>query len=173
MSRLKNRIIARLLTRYPSLVPLLTGKNATAVEGVVLGETPWAVVNKAVEKSKVALVTTSGVHLKTDPPFDMEDADGDPTFRVIPSDASPSSLMITHDYYDHTDAERDLNIVFPAELLGELAASGEIGGLSPVNYSFMGHIAGAHVRTLYEKSAPAVAEGLRSAGVDLAIFTPG
>jgi len=43
----------------------------------------------------------------------MMDPAGDPTFSEIPAVASYEDLDITHDYYDHTDADRDINVVFP------------------------------------------------------------
>lgn len=57
----------------------------------------------------MALVTTTGVHLRTDRPFDLN---GDASFRVIPGRAAPHDLQITHQAYDRGDA-RDINLVFP------------------------------------------------------------
>ena len=51
----------------------------------------------------------------------MQDPDGDPTYREIERDTPVEALMITHDYYDHRDADRDINIVFPIQRLAELA----------------------------------------------------
>jgi D-proline reductase (dithiol) PrdB len=81
--------------------------------------------------------------------------------------------MITHDYYDHADADRDVNIVFPVERLRELAAAGEIGKLAERHYAFMGHITGPHVETLRRRTGPEVAALLKKAGVDVVLLTPG
>jgi D-proline reductase (dithiol) PrdB len=81
--------------------------------------------------------------------------------------------MITHDYYDHSDAERDINIVFPIERLWELEMEGIIGGVIRIHYGFMGHILGRHLNTLINKSVPEVARRLRSDKVDLVLLTPG
>ena len=61
-------------------------------------EVPWTPLAKPIEESRIVLITTGGVHLKSDTPFDMSDSNGDPSFRMIPSQAKPEELMITHDY---------------------------------------------------------------------------
>jgi D-proline reductase (dithiol) PrdB len=81
--------------------------------------------------------------------------------------------MITHDYYDHKDADRDINIVFPTDRLREFQNEKVIGELAETNYSFMGHIDGRHIPELINKSAVEVAQRLRSDQVDCVLFTPG
>lgn len=170
MGRLKNRIIAKLLTRFQGLFDrVIAGAPVTGVEGGV----PWTPVKKRLKDSTVALVTTAGVHLKGQPPFDMLDKQGDPTYRELPSGTPKEDYTITHDYYDHTDADRDLNIVFPIDRLREMRDAGLIGGLAGTNYGFMGHIDGAYMDILVKKTAPEVARKLRKEGVDVALLTPG
>lgn len=171
MGRLKNRIMATLITRFPRFFNI--EKYAEKVERVEVEGVAWTPLTKPIEKSVVALVTTAGVHLKGQKPFDMKDPDGDPSYRELPSDTPLDRYMITHDYYDHTDADRDLNIVFPIQRLAELVDKGILGGLAPVNYSFMGHIVGRHAETLIKRSAPEVAEKLKAGGVDIVLLTPG
>lgn len=169
MGRLKNRILAKILTRFPKLLQKVSDKvGRIEVEGV-----PWTPFTKELSQCRVALVTTAGVHLKGQTPFDMEDPDGDPTFRELPSDTPRDMYTITHDYYDHADADRDLNIVYPIDRLREMASSGFIGSLAPVNFGFMGHIDGPHIQTLVKKTAPQVAARLLDEGVDAALLTPG
>ncbi len=163
--------MAALITRFPRLFDL--EKYSEKVETVKVEGVPWTPVKKPLEKSVVAIVTTSGVHLREQKPFDMKDPDGDPSYRVLPSDTPPEGYMITHDYYDHTDADRDLNIVFPVERLAESAAEGRVGEAAKRNFSFMGHIKGRHVKTLMRKTAPEVAALLKSDGVDVVLLTPG
>jgi D-proline reductase (dithiol) PrdB len=117
------------------------------------------------------VITTGGVHLTDQPPYNMADPRGDPTFRTIPAGTPRARLAITHDYYDHRDAERDLNILFPIELLRELAARGHVGALATC-YSFMGHIEPPHVETLIKITAPQVAGKLKQDQVDAALLTP-
>lgn len=169
LGRLKNRFIAKLLTRFPKLLDRIAQKFSWTGDSIV----PWTPVTKPLSASRVAIVTTAGVHLRTQKPFDMLDKMGDPTYRELPSGSKKDEYTITHDYYDHKDAERDLNIVFPLDRLRELRKAGEIGSLSDVNYGFMGHIDGPHVDTLIKKTAPEVASRLKKAGVDVVLLTPG
>jgi D-proline reductase (dithiol) PrdB len=133
---------------------------------------PWAPLRRPLPEATIALVTTAGVHRRADPPFDMEDADGDPSYRVIPVGVPRNELTITHRYYDHTAADRDLNVVLPIDRLRELRDEGRVGGIGPRIYGFMGHIDGRHVRTLVDRTAPEVAERLVADGVDAVVLTP-
>ena len=167
--RIKNRIIAKILTRYPLLVKLLTDLyKPRESEGI-----PWTPVKKPLHQSTIAVVTTAGVHDKTQKYFDMTDPNGDPTFRAIDISKPLTDLMITHDYYDHTDADKDINIVFPIERLREFDKAGITGKLSDRNYGFMGHILGPHIDTLIKVTAPDVAHRLKSDDVDIVLLTPG
>jgi D-proline reductase (dithiol) PrdB len=159
--------MAKLFTALPSLA---AGWGRKSEESG--GDIPWTRPATPLRSARVALVTTGGVHLKGQPPFDMEDPDGDPTWREVPTDALPGACTITHDYYNHADADRDMNLVFPAQRLTELAERGVIGQLHGSGYSFMGHIEGAHFDTLRAVTAPQVAALLRQAGVDYALLVP-
>ena len=41
--------------------------------------------------------------------------DGDPTVRFIPSSCKEEDLMISHDHFDRSDADQDVNCVFPLQ----------------------------------------------------------
>jgi len=73
--------------------------------------------------STFALVSTTDMHLKEREPYNVE---GDNTWRLIPGDLQASQLMVTHEHYDHTDADQDINCVFPIDRLREFAAEGII-----------------------------------------------
>lgn len=133
---------------------------------------PWAPVTKPIKDSVVALVTTAGVHLASDPAFDMNDPAGDPSFREIPRDVDSRRLTITHRYYDHTAADRDIDVVLPIHRLRELVDEGLVGAMAPRAYSFMGHIDGRHLATLIGETAPAVADRLRADGAEAVVLTP-
>jgi len=136
-------------------------------------DVPWTPLCKPLVESRVALVTTAGVHHKGDVPFDMVDPEGDPTFRVIDVSRPITDLVITHDYYDHSDADKDINIIFPIQRLREFESDGFIGEVTKSHYGFMGHIVGRHIQTLINKTAPQVARRLRNDAVDIAFLTPG
>ncbi len=169
LHRMKNRLIAKVITTFPSL----SKRFVDSYHPWESDDIPWAPVAKSLSESTVALVTTAGVHHRNQRPFDMNDKNGDPTYRIIDGAEPLSSLMITHDYYDHSDADRDINIVFPLERLKEMESSGDIGALARHHFSFMGHIDGPHVFTLVEEKGPEVAAGLATAGVDVVLLTPG
>jgi D-proline reductase (dithiol) PrdB len=79
--------------------------------------------------------------------------------------------MITHDYYDHRDAEQDLTVLFPIQRVRELVAKGHIGSLATC-YGFMGHIEPPHVATLTQQTAPQVAAKLKQESVDAVLLSP-
>ena len=169
LRRLKNRTIAKVITMSSSFAKAFI-KRYKPLE---LDETPWSPLKKPLSEARVALVTTAGVHLKDQKPFDMENPEGDPTFRVISSDVSAEALTITHDYYDHQDADRDINIVFPLERLAELWKDGLIGAIARRHYGFMGHIVESRIPILLNQTAPMAAEMMKADSVDVVLLSPG
>ncbi len=144
------------------------GKTFTVpqLRRLVSEEIPWTPLRRPVSECTVVLVTTAGVHLRSDQPFHL---DGDSTFRVIPNDAQPGDLAISHQGYDRTDAIRDINLVFPIERLRELEAERVIGLLAKDHYG-LGRLSSA------ERLMPAIKEVARrigESGVDLALLVPG
>jgi D-proline reductase (dithiol) PrdB len=129
------------------------------------GEIPWTPLRKSVAESTVALVSTGGVHLRSDRPFNVN---GDPNFRVIPGDAQGGDIAISHQAYDKADALKDINLVFPIERLRELEAEHVIGRLADDHYGF--GLMGSARRLM-----PAIKEAARrikESGVDLALLVP-
>lgn len=168
--RLKNKLIAKVITRYPSLstkfIDSYTPRESSDT-------TAWTPVVKPLSECTISLVTTAGVHHKDDKPFNMSDSDGDPSYRVIDLNKALSELTITHDYYDHTDADRDINIVFPIERLMEWEKEGVIKKLAQKHYGFMGHIVNQHMETLIHETGTEVAQRLKADNVDVVLLTPG
>ena len=168
-ARWKNRFLALLATRVPAVARRLV---AAYRPWESRGEIPWVPARKPLARCRVAVVTTAGVHHGDQPPFDMADAAGDPSFRPLRAESIGGNYRVTHDYYDHRDVEQDLNIVLPLDRLRELAAQGIIGALAATHYSFMGHIDGRHIPTLIGTSAAEVAARLKADGVDVVLLTP-
>lgn len=166
---MKDKIITTLFSRFP----FLAERWAESFEAIKSEEIPWTPFKKELSQCKVALVTTAGVHLTGQPAFDMVDEEGDYSFREVPSDVKIDDIMITHKYYDHSDADRDINIVFPIERLMELSDLGEIKSVASRHFGVMGHIVGSKLRQLIEKTAPHIASSLKEDGVDIALLTPG
>lgn len=169
LTRLKNRALARLATRIPALAQRFV-KAYQARESA--GEIPWTVPSVALSQARLAVVTTSGIHHRDQRPFDMADRDGDPSYRALDGDRILDDFEITHDYYDHSNARKDPNIILPLERLRELVGDGKIGSLARTHYAFMGHIDGPHITTLIRKTAREVARKLKADQVDLVLLTP-
>ena len=163
-----NGFLAKIFTRVP-LVGRIWGKLARVEEEK---DVPWTPIIKPLQEGRICLITTGGLHLRNDRPFNMEDPEGDPTYRIIPSDARAEDLTITHNYYDHRDADRDFNILLPLDRLRELVREGLVSELTPSHYSFMGHIAGAHLAVLKKKILPELVSRMAVEKPDIAFLTP-
>ncbi len=135
-------------------------------------DTPWVAPDKPLSQSKVALVTSAGLHLRDDQPFTRDTPGGESTYRVIPSDCDPSDVVQSHFSigFDHTGIYRDINVTFPVDRLRELKERGEIGSLSANYYSFMGALRDAS--TVINETGPEVARCMKGKGVDVALLTP-
>lgn len=133
---------------------------------------PWTLLSKPLHRCRFALITTGGVHLKSDTSFNMEDKTGDASFRKIPWDTKQDDLMITHDYYDHRDADRDVNIVFPIDIARKCQSEGVLGESVACHLSFMGHITEKNLEILIEKTAREAADFLKSQGAEIALLVP-
>ncbi len=128
---------------------------------------PFVKPKKSLERSRLALGTTGGVHLPDQPRFDIDDPAGDCSYREIPTTAN--DLTWTHSYY-RPDEGSDLDAVFPLRTLRRLVRDGVVGDLSARHSSFMGAI---HDPTpLVEKTAPEVAGNLIEDRVDVVLLTP-
>ena len=135
-------------------------------------DTPWVTPSKPLSQCKVALVTTAGLHLRADQPFNRDDPGGESAYRVIPSDCNPADVVQSHFSigFDHTGIYRDLNVTFPVDRLRELAERGEIGSLSANYYSFMGAL--RDPSRVITETGPEVARQLVAEGVDVVLLTP-
>jgi D-proline reductase (dithiol) PrdB len=132
---------------------------------------PWTPVRKPLAESRVGVVTTGGLYRAgIDAPFAGDAPDGDWTFRAIPGDTPIQALAIAHEHFAHEVAEADMNTIFPLDRLRELASAGLIAGLADTHWSIMGYCPRA--ADLAEGAAPAIAQGLRAAGADVALVVP-
>lgn len=163
--------ISHLVGQIYTRVPTLARRWGRRFNALTFAEVPFRPLRKPLRACRLALITTGGVHLREQPAYDMADPRGDPSYRVIPADTPSTGLAITHDYYDHRDAERDMNILFPIELFRDLVRGGQIGSLATC-YSFMGHIEPPHVTTLLQRTAPQVVDKLKQDQVDAVLLTP-
>jgi hypothetical protein len=112
---------------------------------------PWTAFEKPLSGAKVSLLSTAGISMKDDEPFDMEferqhPTRGDSSFRRLRADATSGQIEANH-----------LHI--------------EVGSLADTHYSIMG-FQGSDSSQLENESAPAIAEIMKSEEVDLALLAP-
>lgn len=115
-----------------------------------------------------ALVSTAGVLLREQEPYHL---DGDNSWRILPGDVQAGQLMVTHGHYDHSDADQDINCIFPIDRLRELVAWGVIGGVSNRHLGFMGYT--QQMRDLYERAAPEMAKIIARSNADAVLLSAG
>ena len=136
---------------------------------------PFTATRQPLAGATIAVVTTAGVHLSTDKPFDVERERreptwGDPTYRVLPKEVTAGDVEINHLHYDPGDALQDLDVVFPVPLLHKFEAEGRIGRVADRHYSFMGFQLDAS--ELLEDHLPKVITSLHEDSVDAVVLTP-
>jgi len=124
-------------------------------------------VPKPLTEATVAVVSTAGLHLRSDAPFTVGALD----YRVIPGDADWSDIVLSHisTNFDRSAFQEDPNISFPLDRLREMADRGEIGGVSPRHYSFMGAMP---VPAMFEETGTEVGRMLAADGVDACLLVP-
>jgi len=107
------------------------------------GPIPWTPISKPLSQTTVALVTSAGISLKSDPPFDMEREKreplwGDRSFRIIPRGKTEKDIDVNHLHINTTHIKRDINVILPLARMAEFEEEEVIGRLAPTAYSFYG-----------------------------------
>lgn len=127
--------------------------------------TPW-VSGPPRALRRVALISTAGLHLADDRPFQPDDG----SYRTVPGDSRAEDLVMSHvsSNFDRVGFRQDWNVVFPLDRLREFAAAGTVGSLSERHYSFMG----ATDPAAMEPAARELAGRLARTGVDAALLVP-
>ena len=126
---------------------------------------PWTPFTKPLSQARIAVMTTGGIHLAHQEPFDV---DGDHSYREIPLDTPLEDFRVAHTHYDTNGVAEDVDAVFAIHRLQELADEGIVGEAHSPTYSFMGYI--RDVAGLMEVTAPDVAQRLKADGVDGAVI---
>ena len=128
---------------------------------------PWVRGGPLAER-RVALITTAGLHLRSDRAFTNESHND---YRVIPGDVAAGDLVMSQFSvnFDRSGFQRDVNVVFPIDRVRDLASEGKIGSVADFHYSFMG--AGSSI-TRYEPKARELAGLLKKDAVDAVLLTP-
>ncbi len=134
-----------------------------------MGDTPVTPLARPLNKCKLAIITTGGLYLKSDKPFDLNLPDGDSSYRMLPGDARHEDISVSHKWYNHKFINSDLNCVFPVDRMREYVRKGKIKSLSEEHYSFMGHI---YITDSLLENAKKVGKRLKELEVDIAFLTP-
>ena len=153
--------MVRLTDLHPDDRANLTGKQLPRFDP------PAFVPAPPLARSRVALVTTAGLHVRGDRVFEMASSE----YRAIARETPAGDLVTSHTSvnFDRSGFAEDVNVVFPIDRFRELQASGAIGSMADVHYSFMG----AYLEPAdYAPSARELATLLHGDGVDSVFLTP-
>lgn len=136
----------------------------------------WVPLPKPLHRCTVALMTSAGIYLEGQRPFDeerekQEPTWGDPTYRVIPSEYRQADVACSHLHINHDDLLEDADVVLPVRAFQRLEAAKVIGSLAPEHYSFMGY----QDRKLVDWTTvqgPELAARLNERAVDVLMLAP-
>jgi D-proline reductase (dithiol) PrdB len=133
---------------------------------------PGARLAKPINSAKLALISSAGLHLPTQQPFDESIRGGDFSFRELPDGVDVQTLLIAHrsSAFERAGALEDRNLVFPLDRFRELVERGELGSLNHRHFSFMGSISAPG--RLITQTTPAVASELHRDNVDAVFLVP-
>jgi D-proline reductase (dithiol) PrdB len=139
------------------------------------GSIPFTPLSKPVKEATIALVTSAGISLKTDPPFDMEREKkeaiwGDRSFRAIPKSSTAADVDANHLHINTEYILRDINVILPLARMAEFEQEGIVGRLAPTAYSFYG-FQWESTDFLKEAIEP-MCKTMKEEGVDAVILTP-
>ncbi len=117
--------------------------------------------------ARVAIVTSAALYREGDTPFALEDVH----FETLPSSERNLKMGHVSPNFNRAGFATDLNVVYPADRLAELAERGSIGSVADFHYAF----AGNQPDTLSElrlDTGPACAQKLLEDNVDIVLITP-
>jgi hypothetical protein len=124
-------------------------------------------LRKPLSEARVMILTSSGVHLNSDPPFQHPN---DMSFRRISQTAPRELLQPSHPTPVRRPGQADINVVFPYQRLADLAREGFIGGVTEHHLSMLGSI--KKLRELVTDMALKMAADAKAAGADVVLHTP-
>lgn len=139
------------------------------------GDIPWTPLAKPLNEATLALVTSAGISMKSDPPFDMEREKaeatwGDPSYRSIPKGTRSSDINANHLHINTEHILADVNVMLPLARMEELSNEDVIGSLASTAYSFYG-FQWQRKGFLATAIAPMINQ-MKSEGVDAVLLTP-
>ena len=138
------------------------------------GKIPWTPLDKSISETTFTLMTTAGLSMKSDAPFDMErekaePAWGDPSYREIPRTATESDIEVSHLHINTEYIKQDINVMLPMTRFQEFEKEGIIGKLTPTCYSYYGFQ--LDPTALLNETMPKVADRMRHENVEAVLLT--
>ncbi len=139
------------------------------------GYIPWTPMTKPLNQTTLTLVTSAGISLKTDPPFDMEREKreaiwGDRSYRAIPRGTTEKDIVVNHLHINTSYIKQDINVMLPLARLAEFEKEKIIGRLASTAYSFYG-FQWQSTDFLKEAIEP-ISRKMKLEGVEAVLLTP-
>jgi D-proline reductase (dithiol) PrdB len=131
---------------------------------------PFSPARRALPMLNLALISSAGAYIDGTAPFDTSAAEGDLSFREIPSQIEAEDLRFAARGYDPSAVEADSNSLLPLGRLFEFEGNGIIGQLNPVFWSLCGFIPNA--ARLVEEMVPRLVERIKRYEVQAALLIP-
>ncbi|RPI77188.1 MAG: hypothetical protein EHM45_10085 [Desulfobacteraceae bacterium] len=143
--------------------------------GPVYGAIPWAPLKRPLNQTVFALLTSAGISLKSDPPFDMEREKKEPTwgdrsYRALPRNISEKDIDVRHLHINTRYIKEDINVMLPLARMAELENEGLIGRLAATAYSFYG-FQWQNTEFLQEAIEP-ISRKMKQEAVEAVVLTP-
>lgn len=133
---------------------------------------PFTPFDGELAKSTIAIVTAAGVHRKDQEPFNIANELGDLGYRVFAEDVEAADLKVTHHHYNHSDADQDINVVFPIDVLRDLQSEGFIRDVAKKHIGYMGFT--MQLKAMYEGTAREIANEIdKGSRADAVVLTGG
>ena len=139
------------------------------------GDIPWTPLKKPISETTFTLMTSAGISMKTDPPFDVarekrEPAWGDPTSRRIPASADETEIDVNHLHINTDYIKQDINVMLPSHRFQEFEKEAIIGRLASTCYSYYGFQ--MDPTDLLEQTMPKIADQMQAENVEAVLLTP-
>ena len=136
---------------------------------------PFHPLAKPLAEATVAMITSAGISLKGDAPFNMtreleDPLWGDPSYRCLPATTTAAEIDANHLHINTDYIKQDINVILPLQRLDELVAAGKVGTAAPSAYSFYGF---QWERTSFLETSikPMIAQ-MKAEAVDAVLLTP-
>ncbi|MCK9995477.1 MAG: hypothetical protein KAH56_04260 [Candidatus Krumholzibacteria bacterium] len=131
---------------------------------------PWSPAQNPAS-AMVALVSSGGLHLRGEDPFDVMDSPwGDTSFRIVPHGTAAQELDLDAEYVDEKYIGKDPEVTLPMAALDRMVSRGLAGKAAPRHFSLCEGI----LRPLpgVKDTAEQLTELMTADGVDAVVLLP-